>query len=124
MATPNQTSGLVFPLILTNGTHTQSGYLELIQSSLKIILSWPMFMRFYEGDFGSRIHEVVEEPNDDVLLNLIRRFVIDSISTWEKRVELISLNIDRPVPEKLSIDLTYRIKELNLEDNFYYNYPI
>lgn len=124
MAVPNQTSGLIFPLVLTSGRHTLSEYMDLIKSSLKIILSWPMYTRFYEGEFGSRIHEVIEEPNDDILVNLIRRFVIDSISTWEKRIELTNLSIFRQAPEKLTIDLTYRIRELNLEDNFYYNYPI
>jgi phage baseplate assembly protein W len=124
MATPNQTAGLIFPLVLTSGRHTLSEYMDLIKSSLKIILSWPMYTRFYEGEFGSRIHEVIEEPNDDILINLIRRFVIDSISTWEKRIELTNLSIFRQAPEKLTIDLTYRIRELNLEDNFYYNYPI
>lgn len=124
MATPNQTSGLVFPLVLTNGSHSLATGVDLIQSSLKIILTWPLFTRFYEGSFGSRIHELIEEPNDDVIINLVRRFVIDSVTTWEKRVELINLDVYRPSPEKLTIELAYRVKELNIEDTFYYNIPL
>jgi len=119
-----QTAGLAFPLTLTTGKHTVVSGVDLIQSSLKVIIAWPMFTRFYEGEFGSRIYEIIEDPNDDILMNLVRRFVIDSITTWEKRIELLSLNITRPSNTSLVIDLTYNIKESNYEGSFYYNYSI
>ena len=119
-----QTSGLAFPLELSSGKHLVVSGVDLIQSSLKIIISWPMFTRYYVGEFGSRVYEILEEPNDDILINLIRRFVIDAINTWEKRIELISLEVTRPSPEKLSIDLTYNIRESNSEGSFYYNLSI
>jgi phage baseplate assembly protein W len=124
MATPNQTSGLIFPLELSSGRHLISSSEDLIKSSIKILISWPLFTRDFEGDFGSRIYELIEEPNDDIVINLVRRFVLDSISTWEKRVDLIGLNVTRPTNESLAIDLSYKIRELNLVDTFYYNYPL
>ena len=66
-----QTTGLAFPLVLTIGKHTLVSGADLIQASIKIIIAWPLFVRFCEGNFGSRIHEVLEEPNDDILINLI-----------------------------------------------------
>ena len=123
MAIPNQVSGLLFPFTLVSGKPPIISGVDLIEASLKIILSWPMFTRFYESEFGSRIHEVIEEPNDDVLVNLINRFVIDSINIWEQRIELIQTTILRPSIEKLNVTLVYRVKELNIEDTFYYNYP-
>ena len=124
MSLPNQTSGLIFPLQLSGGKHSVVSGVDLIHSSIRIILSWPLFTRFFETHFGSRTYELVEEPNDDLLVSLCRRFVIDAINTWEKRVELIGLNISRPDPTKLTIELRYRVKELNIEDTFYYNYPL
>jgi len=117
-----QTSGIAFPLILTTGKHTVVSGVDLIQSSLKIILSWPMFTRFYLGEFGSRIYEIIEDPNDDILINLVRRFVIDAIGTWEKRIELKTIIITRPNNQSLVVDLTYNVKESNSEGSFYYNY--
>jgi phage baseplate assembly protein W len=119
-----QTAGLAFPLQLTSGKHTLVEGSDLIQASIKTIIAWPLFTRFYLGEFGSRTYEVVEEPNDDILINLISRFIIDSISTWEQRIELLNLNITRPTPESITIDLTYNIKESNIEDSFYYNYTL
>jgi uncharacterized protein len=117
-----QTSGLAFPLQITTGKHTVVSGVDLIQASLKTIISWPLFTRYYAGQFGSRLYELLEEPNDDILVNLIRRFVIDAVSTWEQRIELKSLNISRPGPEKVTIELTYNVKESNFEGSFYYNY--
>ena len=119
-----QTKGLVFPLQLTGGKHTVVEGVDLIQASIKTILVWPLFTRFCEGDFGSRIYEVLEEPNDDVLINLMRRFVIDAIDKWEKRIELKNMNITRTSPEKVSVELIYNIRESNIEGSFYYNYSI
>jgi phage baseplate assembly protein W len=86
-----QTSGLAFPLQITTGKHTVVSGVDLIQASLKTIISWPLFTRYYEDKFGSRLYELLEEPNDDILVNLIRRFVIDAIGTWEQRIELKNL---------------------------------
>ena len=119
-----QTSGIAFPLTLTTGKHTVVSGVDLIQASLKTILAWPMFTRFYLGNFGSRILECLDEPNDDILTNLIRRFVIDAIDTWEKRIDLKQITITRPTTESLVIDLVYNIRESNSEGSFYYNYNI
>ena len=117
-----QTSGLAFPIELSSGKHLVVSGSDLIQASIKTIIAWPLFTRFYEGNFGSRIHEVLEEPNDDIIINLIRRFIIDAISEWEKRIELTNLTIIKTGPEKLTIELIYNIKESNIEGSFYYNY--
>ena len=115
-----QITGLGYPLELTSGKHTLVSGVDLIKTSIIIIVMWPLRTRYFNGFFGSRIYEAIEEPNDGILLNLIRRFIIDSISQWEKRVELISVDVDKPSPEKLVINLTYRVKESNIIDNLNY----
>jgi len=122
MATITRTNGLIFPLVLTSGKHTISETEDLIESSIKVILSWPIYTREFVDDFGSRLLGVLEEPNDDILMTLIRRFIIDSLGKWEKRIELIDLNIYRPTYEKIVIDATYKIIELNIEDTTRYEF--
>lgn len=118
----NLTSGLKFPLEITDGKHTVVSGVELIEASLKTILAWPLDHRIFLPEFGSRVEEVLESPNDQILSTLIRRFVIDSLSTWEKRVELLGLDISRPTHESIVINLTYRVRELNIENGFEYTY--
>lgn len=122
--TQNQTKGLIFPIILTAGSSTLTEGLDLIKASLKIILSWPLTTRNFNGEFGSRLYEAIEEQNDMVLSTLIRRFIIDSISNWEKRIELVSIKAISPSSERVEINLTYRVKELNIQDSLFYVYYI
>lgn len=124
MAAPIRTTGLAFPLELDSGKHTLISGAELIQSSLKTLLSWPLFTRQFNGDFGSRIHEAIEDQNDDVLITLVRRFTIDSITQWEQRIELQNIEMFRPEPTRLSVNVTYLIKENNIQDTLHYNFYI
>jgi hypothetical protein len=98
--------------------------IDSIKASIKIILSWPLRTRQFNGEFGSRIHEAIEDQNDDVLVTLIRRFVIDAINKWEKRIELSSLIIDRPTTDSLVVNLIYLVKDLDIHDSLLYTYYI
>lgn len=117
-----RTQGLVFPIILSSGKHTISDDLDLIKSSISTIVSWPLFTREYEDDFGSRIYEALEDQNDEVLMTLIKQFIIDAITKWERRIELQRMVFERPNNERLIVNLTYRIKDLNIEDILRYTF--
>lgn len=120
----NKTAGLEFPIILETGSSSLSSGINIIKSSLKIIISWPIRTRYFNGEFGSRIDEVLENQNDNILISIIRQFIIDSITKWEKRIELISVEIFRPTSEKLTINLVYRVKELDIQDTLFYDFYI
>jgi phage baseplate assembly protein W len=117
-----RTQGLVFPLELSSGSHVISEGDDLIKSSIRIILSWPLNTREYRDDFGSRIHEALEDQNDEVLITLIKKFVIDSITKWEKRIKLKKITFERPNNEVLRVDLLYIILGINIEDTFRYTF--
>lgn len=122
---PLQTAGIAFPVIIPSSGKVELSYgPDIIKSSLMVILSWQLRTRYFNGQFGSRIYEALEDPNDDILSMLVRKFTLDSIEDWEPRVELKSVNIHRPEPHKLNLELVYNIKELNVEDSVLYNYYI
>jgi len=121
-----RTKGLVFPLELSTvapiGSHVIAEGASLIESSIKIIIAWPLFTRDYVDGFGSRIYEALEDQNDDVLISLVKKFIIDSITKWEQRVELKKLSFSRPNNERLIVDLTYLIKDINIESSSQYTF--
>lgn len=122
---PLQTAGIAFPVIIPSSGKVELSYgPDIIKSSLIIILSWQLRTRYFNGQFGSRIYEALEDPNDDILSMLVRKFTLDSIEDWEPRVELKSLSVHRPEPHKLNLELVYNIKELNVEDSVFYTYYI
>ena len=125
MLLPLQTAGIAFPVILPESGKVELSYgPDIIKSSLIIILSWQLRTRYFNGQFGSRIYEALEDPNDDILSMLVRKFTLDSIEDWEPRVELKTVNIHRPESHKLNLELVYNIKELNVEDSVFYTYYI
>lgn len=124
MPVPTQTAGIMFPIELTSGSHTLITGVDLIKSSIITIIQWPLGTRPFNGDFGSRINEALEDQNDEVLTTLVRKFIIDSISRWEQRIELTSLEVYKPTPEKLTVEAVYKIKDLDIQDTLYYSFYI
>lgn len=74
------------PLEITKGEPTIVGDVELIGQSIMDILSTPTGTRFFLREYGSRIDELMFEPNDSVLKTLLRHFIKEAINLWEKRV--------------------------------------
>ena len=111
--------GITFPIqlnergavIVTSGT-------QLIRSSLKLILSWPYNTRFFLPEFGSKVEELLEEPNDQILETVVRNFIVESIIKWEKRIEIVNVQIGRPEDTKIDIQLTYRLSNSEIMDSF------
>jgi len=117
-----RTQGLIFPLELSAGKHVITEGDDLIKSSIRTIISWPLYTREYEDEFGSRIYEALEDQNDDILVTLVKKFVIDAITRWENRIDLKKLTFDRPDYEKLIVDVLYRIRDINIEDTLRYTF--
>lgn len=112
-------TGIIFPIKLTSQGRVEiSGGLQLIRASIVNIISWPYANRYFLNEFGSRIYELTDEQNDAVLISLLRQFVIDSISNWEKRVKLVNVDINRNQFDSLNVELTYNIIATQQEDTF------
>lgn len=110
--------GITLPLNLVAGrAPLQSGF-ELLRASIIMVLAWPYATRFFLNEFGSRLEELIEEPNDNILLNLIHTFVVDSLRKWEPRVELIGLTLERNQDWSISLQLNYRVVVTGKEDTF------
>lgn len=116
------TSGLLFPIPITAGVPTITSGVDLIKSSIKIILSWPKYTRIFNHIFGSRIFETLEEPNDNVLLGLVEFFIMDAINRWEPRVSLTSIDVNRTSLTSIKVDIFFRIKALSIEDTLSYTF--
>lgn len=115
-------SGLVFPLQIVNGRALVKNDFSLIRSSIAIILNWQLGTRFYNERFGSRIWECLSEPNDNVVKALLSHFIIEALTTWEKRIETKnnSLIYTKVNHDKINIQITYRLRNSNIEETYIY----
>ena len=92
-----------------------------IHESIIQILGTRIGERFMRPDFGSRLHELVFEPNDSVLKSMIRHYVIEAIRKWEKRVVITDVTFETS-PERvdlheLSVRIHYRLIQSQVVGN-------
>src|SRR5882757_5544847 len=103
-------NGLVFPIQLDNGRGVISSGFDLIRGSIKNILAFKYGTRFFLAEFGSRINDLLEEPNDEILQNLVKRFIIDAITQWEKRVSTVDSSIIMIDDTSIQVSISYQIR--------------
>ena len=119
-------SGPMFPINLTEkngnlGWFISEGNLDLVKQNLVTYFNTPLHSRFRDGDYGNRLHTILEEPNTNVLRRLVRDWVISGIKSWEPRLKSLEINLT-VVKEGLLISISGQIGTIPVKDlTFYYN---
>lgn len=114
-------SGVVFPIIINDkGRPDVVNDISLINSSIKIILSWPQNHKYFNERFGSRLEDVLEEPSDAVTHSLLRHFVREALELWEKRIKVNSVSIQSYTGEVVNISINYNIRNTKIEETLIY----
>jgi phage baseplate assembly protein W len=78
----------------TGGVEWASG-VEKVQQNLRLILGTRYGERPMLREFGSRVHSLVHEPNDDVMSDLLRKQAHEALVQWERRVVVTSARVVR-----------------------------
>lgn len=120
-------TGISFPL-----TFTQSGKVnsikeanagERINQSIHLILGTRVGERVFNPEFGSRLPELVFEPNDAVLHRLLHLYTVEAINRWEKRIQITQVNITDNYNDDantLGIVIEYRIRNSHIQGSYVY----
>lgn len=89
-------SGLRSPISFSVGrgvrSLTTSDGLEKIQSSIKAILTTRPGERVMQPEFGSRLPDLVFEPDEGVTRQLLAFYTADALSRWERRIRVLAVN--------------------------------
>lgn len=116
-------NGLVFPIVLTaDGKVPVSSGFELIESSIRIIVGWVFGTRFFLPEFGSRLEDLLEEPNDAVLNSIVKHYLIEAITRWEKRITPLEITVKRKEEHNIDIHIKYQIINSRVERLFIFPY--
>lgn len=115
--------GLVFPIVLNSqGRPDISGGGQLIEASMKAILAHIIGTRFMLGEFGGKLERLLQEPNDGVVRSLVKHFTVEQISSWEKRAEVLDVEVDNRTDYSILIRIKYQIKGTKIINSFTYPY--
>lgn len=123
MATPLGTqilgSGVDYPFKLNEfGRVIITPGVDLIKTSIRNILVWNYGSRFFIGQYGSKLYVLLDEPNDDILIAIFRQYVVDAISTWEKRIILTRVELTRVDPTTLECTLEYNVISTQQQESY------
>jgi phage baseplate assembly protein W len=88
---------------------------EIIKASFNMIFSTRPGERVMLPEFGSRMQELLFQPNDTVLKALASQVVRDSILRWEPRVTVTNVGIE-PRGSRLFVSVSYVLNLSRTED--------
>ena len=114
--------GAIFPIELKENNQGQTGWYpvygdsKLIEENIKALLLSEIGQRLRQEDFGTKLIEVLEEPNTSALSFLVREYIMQALAKYESRVVVTKISSTR-LNQKLHILLEFRIVELN-QDSF------
>ena len=125
-------SGMAYPFSLVNGAAKIVGGRELVSQDLYNLLSTVRGENFFLPERGSRLQELMFEPNDEVFETLARQFIFEAIDEWEKRVKFVNVGFEfldvltddelknEESRSKVLITISFRILASNEVDSFIY----
>ena len=114
--------GAIFPIELKENNQGQTGWYpvygdsKLIEENIKALLLYEIGQRLRQEDFGTKLIEVLEEPNTSALSFLVREYIMQALAKYESRVSVTKISSTR-LNQKLHILLEFMIVELN-QDSF------
>jgi len=85
----------------------------LVRDSIVQILGTRQGSRLHQPEFGSRLEELVFEPNDAALRTLVEEMIFEAITRWEPRVDLVGVAVN-PDENLLRVSISMVIKRLNI----------
>lgn len=80
--------------------------------------------RYRRPDFGCRLKELVFEPNDEILKDLLDLYIRESIVKWEKRITVTSITFSYPSNDTsghtILITVNYFINDIQSSGSYVY----
>ena len=103
-----------------------AAYEQDIKEAIRIILSTTKGERVMRPDFGSGIHDLVFASMSTAMIGLLESNVREALTTWEPRIELLRVEVstDEAHMGKLKVNIDYRVRETNREDNLVYPFYV
>jgi len=100
--------------------------IEKVKMALQQILGTRIGSRVIDRGFGSDTKGVVFEPIDQLTANRLRSAIMESIQIWERRVEILSIEVDMTRAQEgvLEAHIDFRIISTQTIGNLVYPFYI
>ncbi len=97
-----------------------------IEEAIRLILGTAKGERLMRPSFGCDIHDHVYSSASPATLNLIESSVREALVRWEPRIDIedITARTDRETPNRILIEIEYRVRTTNSLANMVYPFHI
>ena len=117
--------GLSFPMRLGVSGFSESSGVAKIEQSIRIIVGTLPGQRVMRPDFGCRLQTLAFAPNTPATANLARFYVSESLTRWEPRIELLSVEATNDfVRGLLLIEIRYRLRATQATHDLAYPFSL
>ena len=123
--------GINFPLRYSQGGKINSietsSAGERISDSIHLILSTAIGERPFNPEFGSRLPQLVFEPNDLTLKSVLRFYTAEAIARWEKRVDIQNVSFLDDYKDdnnSIGIRIEYSIRGSHIQGSYVYPFSL
>ena len=117
-------TGISFPVKFSEGKNDQllelASGVDVINQSIKLILGTRIGERFNNNEFGSNINDLIFEPNDLILKDLLYYSIVTALQRWEKRITIIDVVFDEQNENLINIHITYKINSTHTVGSYVY----
>jgi phage baseplate assembly protein W len=99
---------------------------ENIEENVRLILGTAQGERVMRPEFGCGIHDYVFATTDLTTLNLIEKSVREALVRWEPRIDVedVDAHPDETTPNRVLIDIEYRVRSTNSTGNMVYPFHL
>lgn len=102
---------------------TTANGLDKIQASIRDILMTRPGERMMQPEYGSRLFDLVFEPNDPVTYKLLEIYAVDALKRWERRIRVTGVNFFENEIESQHIGILINFTVLATHENGSYVFP-
>ncbi len=97
-----------------------------IEQAIAIILGTRCGERVMRPDFGCRVHDLLFEPRDALLVGKLQQYVAEALDRWEPRIEVLSIlpQLDPDSDGAVLVEINYRIKSTHDQRSIVYPFFI
>ena len=81
--------------------------LEVLRSNIKLLLSTQKGERLMNPSYGTRLRQIVFEPNDDSISGIVQQEVESAISLYEPRVAIEAIDVSRTGPREVFVNIRF-----------------
>ncbi|MGG6263463.1 GPW/gp25 family protein [Leptolyngbya sp. AN03gr2] len=115
-------SGFKLPLGFSSGRIELAQDEDCIRQSIWMILGTAPGERLMRPDFGCGIHNLVFAATNATTIGRIKDEVQQALLNWEPRIDVLDVQttVDRDSPNRLLIQINYRVRTTNNRFNLVY----